>query len=132
MKKLIFLLIFSIHVFADENWTLLHEDNANQSAYYVKLDNFQMLENKVRLWVMESFNVPQKANSITYNSLKSLVQVDCIAEQLRYMAYSIYKDKKALGQAIYSKGSPSEWIKINPNTVNSAYMSIACQEAKSN
>ena len=34
-----------------------------------------------------------------------------------------------LGKAIYTKGQSSEWFEANPNTVNRAYLDIACKES---
>lgn len=133
MKYLFFLVLISVNLFAENEWTLIHKDSKIQSSFFVKLGNFKMIDNKVRLWVMESFDNTQKAGSIEYNSLKSIIQVDCESKKLRHMAYSIYTEKMAEGSVIFSKGSSSsKWIKINPNTVNSAYMAIACQEAEMN
>jgi len=132
MKILLFVLLIPLctNAIANENWTLIHEDKATKTTFYVKLDNFKLFENKVRMWVMESFATPQKVKKLEYSSLKSLIQVDCGAKKLRYMAYSLYKNKKAQGVSIYNKGVPSEWLSVNSNTINSAYMNIACEEAK--
>ena len=57
MKILIFVLLIPLctNAIANENWTLIHEDKATKTTFYVKLDNFKLFENKVRMWVMESF-----------------------------------------------------------------------------
>lgn len=78
---------------------------------------------------MESYDKPQPPKKYAYHSFKSLVQADCSSIKIRFMAYSIYKSNNASGTAIYTKGQSSEWFEANPNTVNRAYLDIACKES---
>ena len=74
MKYLFFLVLISVNLFAENEWTLIHKDSKIQSSFFVKLGNFKMIDNKVRLWVMESFDNTQKAGSIEYNSFSLFYQ----------------------------------------------------------
>jgi hypothetical protein len=128
--RLIFLLIFlSFNLLAEDSWTLIHKDEQKKSSFYIKLGDFKKIDNKVRLWVMESFDEPQPPEKYAYHSLKSLVQADCSNIKIRFMAYSIYKSNNATGKAIYTKGKSSEWFEAKINTVNRAYFDIACKES---
>ena len=128
--RLIFLLIFlSFNLIAEDSWTLIHKDEQKKSSFYIKLGDFKKIDNKVRLWVMESFDEPQPPEKYAYHSLKSLVQADCSNTKIRFMAYSIYKSNNATGKAIYTKGQSSEWFEAKINTVNRAYFDIACKES---
>jgi len=128
--RLIFLLIFlSFNLLAEDSWTLIHKDEQKKSSFYIKLGDFKKIDNKVRLWVMESFDEPQPPEKYAYHSLKSLVQADCSNRKIRFMAYSIYKSNNAIGKAIYTKGKSSEWFEAKINTVNRAYFDIACKES---
>ena len=128
--RLIFLFIFlSFNLLAEDSWTLIHKDEQKKSSFYIKLGDFKNIDNKVRLWVMESFDEPQPPEKYAYHSLKSLVQADCSNTKIRFMAYSIYKSNKATGKAIYTKGQSSEWFEAKINTVNRAYFDIACKES---
>jgi hypothetical protein len=128
--RLLFLLTFlSFNLFAEDSWTLIHKDEHKKSSFYIKLGDFKKIDNKVRLWVMESFDEPQPPEKYAYHSLKSLVQADCSGTKIRFMAYSIYKSNNATGKAIYTKGKSSEWFEAKINTVNRAYFDIACKES---
>ena len=128
--RLIFLLIFlPFNLLAEDSWTLIHKDDQNKSSFHIKLGDFKKIDNKVRLWVMESYDEPQLPGKYDYHSLKSLVQADCSNTKIRFMAYSIYKSNNAIGTAIYTKGQSSEWFEAKANTVNRAYLDIACKES---
>ena len=128
--RLIFLFIFlSFNLLAEDSWTLIHKDEQKKSSFHIKLADFKKIDNKVRLWVMESFDEPQPPEKYAYHSLKSLVQADCSKTKIRFMAYSIYKSNNATGKAIYTKGQSSEWFEAKINTVNRAYFDIACKES---
>ena len=129
MRLIILLAFLSLNLLADDNWTLIYKDDQNKSSFYIKLGDFKKIDNKVRFWVMESYDKPQPPERYAYHSFKSLVQADCSGTKIRYMAYSIYKSNNATGRAIYTKGQSSEWFEANPNTVNRAYLDIACKES---
>ena len=129
MRLIFFLIFLSLNLFAEDSWTLIHKDDQNKSSFYIKLGDFKKIDNKVRFWVMESYDEPQPPEKYAYHSFKSLVQADCSGTKIRYMAYSIYKSNNATGTAIYTKGQSSEWFEANPNTVNRAYLDIACKES---
>ena len=129
MRLIFFLIFLPFYLFAEDRWTLIHKDDQNKSSFHIKLGDFKRIDNKVRLWVMESYDEPQPPEKYAYHSLKSLVQADCSSTKIRFMAYSIYKSNNASGTAIYSKGQSSEWFEANPNTVNRAYLDIACKES---
>ena len=127
MRLIFFLIFLSLNLFAEDSWTLIHKDDQNKSSFHIKLGDFKKIDNKVRLWVMESYDEPQLPEKFGYHSLKSLVQVDCSSTKIRFMAYSIYKSNNAIGTAIYTKGQSSEWFEAKANTVNRAYLDIACK-----
>jgi len=129
MRLIFFLIFLSLNLFAEDSWTLIHKDDQNKSSFHINLGDFKKIDNKVRLWVMESYEEPQLPEKFSYHSLKSLVQVDCSSTKIRFMAYSIYKSNNATGKAIYTKGQSSEWFEAKINTVNRAYLDIACKES---
>lgn len=129
MRLIFFLIFLSLNLFAEDSWTLIHKDDQNKSSFHINLGDFKKIDNKVRLWVMESYDEPQLPEKFGYHSLKSLVQVDCSSTKIRFMAYSIYKSNNAIGTAIYTKGQSSEWFEAKINTVNRAYLDIACKES---
>lgn len=129
MRLIFFLIFLSLNLFAEDSWTLIHKDDQNKSSFHINLGDFKKIDNKVRLWVMESYDEPQLPEKFGYHSLKSLVQVDCSSTKIRFMAYSIYESNNATGKAIYTKGQSSEWFEAKINTVNRAYLDIACKES---
>ena len=129
MRLIILLTFLSLNLLAEDSWTLIHKDDQSKSSFHIKLGDFKRIDNKVRLWVMESYDEPQLPEKYGYHSLKSLVQADCSSTKIRFMAYSIYNSNNTTGKAIYTKGQSSEWFEAKPNTVNRAYLDIACKES---
>ena len=129
MRSVIIIIFLSLNVYADNVWTLVYKDTKNKTSFYMMLDDFKNINNKVRFWIMQSFEEPQPPEKYSYHSLKSLVQVDCSKMQIRFMAYSIYKNNNASGNAIFTKGQPFDWEDVKPNTINNAYLDIACKES---
>ena len=129
MRNVILIIFLSLNVYADNVWTLIYKDTKNKTSFYMMLDDFKNINNKVRFWIMQRFEEPQPPEKYSYYSLKSLVQADCSKMQIRFMAYSIYKNNNASGNAIFTKGQPFDWEDVKPNTINNAYLDIACKES---
>mgnify|MGYP006100054051 FL=1 len=130
MKKIFLLLLLPIQLQASsENWVLMHNDINQKKSFYVELGDFQLVEGKTRMWVMESYGVAESTMNLDYRSIKSLIQVDCNKNTMRIMGYALYETSDATGQSIFSKSSALEWEDIKVNSVNSEYRDIACQEA---
>ena len=122
-----FLLIFSLQSYAD--WSLIYKDPTIKSEYFLNLNNYKRNQDKVKAWTLENFLELEKINALEYRSVKSYVEFDCEASQLRILAHSLYEENMGKGKTVYSKGSPLEWMKINKNTVFSGYSQVLCAES---
>tara|TARA_B110000971_G_C19671827_1_gene347017 strand:- start:127 stop:534 length:408 start_codon:yes stop_codon:yes gene_type:complete len=129
MKKILFtlLFVFSIPSFAD--WDLIYKDQTIKSEYFLDLSSFKRNKGKVRAWTLENFLQLQKTGALEYRSVKSFVEFNCEEPRLRILAYSLYGKNMGNGKAVFSKGSPLEWIKIKSNTMFSSYSEVICAES---
>ena len=132
MQKFIFFIFFAFQISAHtetKEWILIHTDKIQEISFFVSLEDFQLINNQTRMWVMENFEQLQQVHHLKYNSTKSLVQFNCTLNTMRILAYSLHKSPYASGNAIFNKNVALEWSKIKPNSINEAYQVIACQEA---
>lgn len=133
MQKLIYIvlfLLFSSQALAE--WTLIFANDETDAKYYVDLSSLNKKKDTIRMMTLEDYTAPEIAKKgqkkISYNSVKTLSEFNCGLQTMRVLSYSVYKNQMAFGEPILSKGIPFEWAKINHNTVNDAYLNIACNE----
>ena len=131
MKFYLILLFIFIPSVTFAEWTLIYESSDSKSKYYANISAIKANKefSKLRLWTIEDFSLLQEVASYKYLSVKSFTEFDCKESKIRIMGYSLYEDNMAKGEIIFSKGTPFEWQKINKNTMNDAYLRIACSEA---
>lgn len=133
MHKFIYIVLFlflSSHAFAE--WTLIFSNDQTNAKYYVDLSSLNKRKETIRMMTLEDYIAPEIAKKgqkkISYNSVKTLSEFNCSSQMMRVLSYSVYKNQMAFGEPILSKGIPFEWSRVNHNTVNDAYLNIACNE----
>jgi len=129
MKKIIITLLFYFSSPSHADWDLIYKDATTKSEYLLNLNNYKRNKGKVRTWILENFIEPQKVETFEYRSVKSFVEFNCEAPELRILAYSLYEKNMGKGKTIFSKGSPLKPMNINKNTVFSAYSQVVCAES---
>jgi len=131
MKKIILIVLFSLSFPVYADWDLIYKDATIKSEYFMNLGNYKRNKDMVRAWTLENFLELQKTEIWEYHSVKSFVEFNCKEPGLRILAYSLYEKNMGKGKAIFSKGSPLGWMKIEKNTVFSSYSQIICAESNS-
>jgi|TARA_B110000003_G_C16281988_1_gene391331 hypothetical protein len=131
MKYFLLFLFILAPNFAYAEWTLIYKSPDNESNYYANLQDIKPNKKffKLRLWTIEDFKIAQEVASYKYLSVKSFSEFDCKNSKIRIMGYSLYEENMAKGEIIFSKGAPFDWQKVNKNTMNDAYLNIACKES---
>jgi hypothetical protein len=135
MKKYILFFIsilFSSQALAE--WTLVYANDETDAKYYVDLATLSKKKDTIRLLTLEDFRAPviikKGSIKISYNSIKSLTEFNCSKSVMRVLSYSVYENQMGHGDPLMAKGSPFEWSGIKNNTLNEAYLNIACSEIK--
>ena len=135
MKKYILFFIsilFSAQTLAE--WTLVYANDETDAKYYVDLATLSKKKDTIRLLTLEDFRAPviikKGSIKISYNSIKSLTEFNCSKSVMRVLSYSVYENQMGYGEPLMSKGSPFEWSGIKNNTLNEAYLNIACCEVE--
>ncbi|MEY3028141.1 MAG: surface-adhesin E family protein [Methylophilaceae bacterium] len=135
MKKYILFFIsilFSAQTLAE--WTLVYANDETDAKYYVDLATLSKKKDTIRLLTLEDFRAPviikKGSIKISYNSIKSLTEFNCSKSVMRVLSYSVYENQMGYGEPLMSKGSPFEWSGIKNNTLNEAYLNIACSEVE--
>ena len=135
MKKYILFFIsilFSAQTLAE--WTLVYANDETDAKYYVDIATLSKKKDTIRLLTLEDFRAPviikKGSIKISYNSIKSLTEFNCSKSVMRVLSYSVYENQMGYGEPLMSKGSPFEWSGIKNNTLNEAYLNIACSEVE--
>ena len=135
MKKYILFFIsilFSSQALAE--WTLVYANDETDAKYYVDLATLSKKKDTIRLLTLEYFRAPviikKGSIKISYNSIKSLTEFNCSKSVMRVLSYSVYENQMGHGDPLMAKGSTFEWSGIKNNTLNEAYLNIACSEIK--
>ncbi|MFM1865451.1 MAG: hypothetical protein RIQ57_61 [Pseudomonadota bacterium] len=135
MKKYILFFIsilFSAQTLAE--WTLVYANDETDAKYYIDLATLSKKKDTIRLLTLEDFRAPviikKGSIKISYNSIKSLTEFNCSKSVMRVLSYSVYENQMGYGEPLMSKGSPFEWSGIKNNTLNEAYLNIACSEVE--
>ena len=115
-------------------WTLVYANDETDAKYYVDLATLSKKKDTIRLLTLEDFRAPviikKGSIKISYNSIKSLTEFNCSKSVMRVLSYSVYENQMGYGEPLMSKGSPFEWSGIKNNTLNEAYLNIACSEVE--
>lgn len=125
-------ILFSSQALAE--WTLVYANDETDAKYYVDLATLSKKKDTIRLLTLEDFRAPviikKGSIKISYNSIKSLTEFNCSKSVMRVLSYSVYENQMGHGDPLMAKGSPFEWSGIKNNTLNEAYLNIACSEIK--
>ena len=84
--------------------------------------------NRVKMWVMTDFNMPQKAaNGRLYLSDNSQMGYDCNEELGRYTFFSWHAGHMGAGEIVTTKNLPNnEWVPVPPKSLLDREMKFAC------
>jgi hypothetical protein len=102
------------------------------TAYFIDLKNIRGNKDKVRIWTLTDYINTQVTKKVNYQSIKSLVEINCQSKNMRILAYSLYEQRMAKGKVVFSKGRPFEWEVVKPSTVNGLFLNMGCSQIKIN
>ena len=132
MKILLFFLLSFFYISAHADWTKLNQNKAMDTAYFIDLKNIRGNKDKVRIWTLTDYINTQVTKKVNYQSIKSLVEINCQSKNMRILAYSLYELRMAKGKVVFSKGRPFEWEAVKPSTVNGLFLNMGCRQIKIN
>ena len=122
-------LYFSILFFCSSafaGWIKLNQNEAMDIAYFIDLENIRGSSERLRMWTLTDYRNIQAAKKIKYQSIKSLVEINCQSKNMRILAYSLYEKSMAKGKVVFSKGRPFKWEQVMPSTVNGLFLNVGC------
>ena len=132
MKILLFSLLSFFCISAHADWIKLNQNKAMDTAYFIDLKNIRGNKDKVRIWTLTDYINTQVTKKVNYQSIKSLVEINCQSKNMRILAYSLYEQRMAKGKVVFSKGRPFEWEEVKPSTVNGLFLNMGCSQIKIN
>ena len=132
MKIFLFSLLSFFCISAHADWIKLNQNQAMDTAYFIDLKNIRGNKDKVRIWTLTDYINTQVTKKVNYQSIKSLVEINCQSKNMRILAYSLYEQRMAKGKVVFSKGRPFEWEAVKPSTVNGLFLNMGCSQIKIN
>ena len=132
MKIIILSLLSFFCISAHADWIKLNQNQALDTAYFIDLKNIRGNKDKVRIWTLTDYINTQVTKKVNYQSIKSLVEINCQSKNMRILAYSLYEQRMAKGKVVFSKGRPFEWEAVKPSTVNGLFLNMGCSQIKIN
>ena len=132
MKILLFSLLSFFFFLSHADWIKLNQNKAMDTAYFIDLKNIRGNKDKVRIWTLTDYINTQVTKKVNYQSIKSLVEINCQSKNMRILAYSLYEQRMAKGKVVFSKGRPFEWEAVKPSTVNGLFLNMGCSQIKIN
>ena len=132
MRLLLFSLLYFFCFSANADWIKLNQNQAMDTAYFIDLKNIRGNKDKVRIWTLTDYINTQVTKKVNYQSIKSLVEINCQSKNMRILAYSLYEQRMAKGKVVFSKGRPFEWEAVKPSTVNGLFLNMGCSQIKIN
>ena len=132
MKILLFSLLSFFCISDHADWIKLNQNKAMDTAYFIDLKNIRGNKDKVRIWTLTDYINTQVTKKVNYQSIKSLVEINCQSKNMRILAYSLYEQRMAKGKVVFSKGRPFEWEAVKPSTVNGLFLNMGCSQIKIN
>ena len=128
MKTYIYFLLFFFCSSASADWIKLNQNKAMDTAYFIDLENIRGEFEKLRIWTLTDYSNIQVVKKINYQSVKSLIEINCQSKKMRILAYSLYDKSMAKGNIVFSKGRPFEWEEVKPSTVNGLFLNVGCSK----
>ncbi len=128
MKTYIYFLLFFFCSSASADWIKLNQNKAMDTAYFIDLENIRGEFEKLRIWTLTDYSNIQVVKKINYQSVKSLIEINCQSKKMRILAYSLYEKSMAKGNIVFSKGRPFEWEEVKPSTVNGLFLNVGCSK----
>jgi len=132
MKIFLFSLLSFFCILAHADWIKLNQNKAMDTAYFIDLKNITGNKDKVRIWTLTDYINTQVTKKVNYQSIKSLVEINCQSKNMRILAYSLYEQRMAKGKVVFSKGRPFEWEAVKPSTVNGLFLNMGCSQININ
>ena len=132
MKIFLFFFFSFFCASAHADWIKLNQNEAMDTTYFIDLKNIRVNKEKVRIWTLTDYSNTQVTKKINYQSIKSLVEINCQSKNMRILAYSLYEQTMAKGKVVFSKGRPFEWEAVKPSTVNGLFLNVGCSQIEIN
>lgn len=129
MRRIVLITLLTIFSsVARAEWVEIATD-ANATGYADPTNLSQVL-GIVKMWELVDYKKSRTLNigiqPITFLSTISQVEYDCAENKLRRMIVTFYSAKMGEGNPVYANPTPSEWVKVRPNTNGEALWKLAC------
>jgi hypothetical protein len=128
MKKLLLTLVL-VFISTDTmaEWTKVGESE-HKGGYtaYADLASIRKAGNRVKMWTLSDYKIEQKASGVNFLSEKIRREYDCVEEQMRILAFSLFSWNMEKGELVRSYSQPQKWEEVQPGGMDEAEWKVAC------
>ena len=108
-------------------WVLVSGSTDDGISAYADSSTIRKKNNRVTMWTLIDYRVPQKSEGKTFMSVKSQNEYDCRTEQSRIIYANVYLKSMARGEVVSASIKPRNWEQNEPDSVGEALWGIACE-----
>ncbi|MDD5250608.1 MAG: hypothetical protein PHY45_16650 [Rhodocyclaceae bacterium] len=105
-------------------WTQAYA-SAGYTSYYdaatVRKDG-----QRATLWQLRDLKSPASLAGKAYRSQRAQLEYDCTERRVRMRAIALYAAPMGAGETVADDDHPGEWNPIDPDSMNDAFLRIAC------
>jgi hypothetical protein len=128
-KLLLALMLAFISTDTMAEWTKVSEnDNNNGYTAYADLTSIRRASNRAKMWILFDYKIEQKVSGANFLSEKIRREYDCLEEQMRILAFSLFSWNMERGELVRSYSQPQKWEKIQPASIDEMEWKIACDK----
>ncbi len=105
-----------------------YTDGAKGYTLYADPETIRRKGDLVKMWFLFDFKLAQRAGDTTvfYLSDRMQVQVDCVEESYRQLAYTRFSHNMATGDMLVNNSDEGKWSPIAPGTIGQSILKVTC------
>ena len=124
MKKLLFVLLFSLSSIVHANWIFI--DEFDNGKTYINLEYMTRKNNLVKAWVKYENKELVRFNQYLYRSMRAYNEYDCAEKKVRTLSLTLFR-KNNLEEYLDSDSGVSSWESVAPETIALAQLNFVCK-----
>jgi hypothetical protein len=102
---------------------VFHTDNA---SLYVDSDTIRREGGLVKLWDLIDAKTIQTEADISYLSIKSQTEYDCLNERGRLLTIMFFSGNMGSGKVLFSGSDKQTWVPVDPEGLDKVRWDYAC------
>jgi hypothetical protein len=130
MTRLLLLTLLLSSATASAEWVAIgSSDSLGGSTIYVDPDTIRRHGNLVKIWQLTDLKSLQTNARYSYLSHKGQFEFECLEEQSRLLAFTIFSGNMGSGTVVDRGSTPNdEWVPVAPGSIARILWKRACSK----